>query len=331
MFTRLNPLAVKVAKLVLASLIVVSIGKVLSSYVGELDFSNVNLNWLGLAFMVTLAYRLANAYGWTFVLRALSVNMGTWTTIRIWITSEACRWLPGSVWSYGSRALQTKKNGVPAVTAGASLLLEMLLTIGAWCITAVVGLVFFRDSFLALLDKVSWDSVPVSALGFFAVVLTVMALVVYLAGAKIKMKLASKLDPIKSRLAALRHARPSFARCVIALGYYVAMCFANGAAAAIVFRAVLPDSNVPLLAIVGANAAAWLVGFFAIMAPGGLVVREGAMATLLVAWLPAEQAIAAAVIWRFVQIVVEVTCMVCVYAKVALANWNKSRRLPAIG
>jgi len=93
-----------------------------------------------------------------------------------------------------------------------------------------------------------------------------------------------------------------------------------------VFRAVTPESNVPLLAVIGANAAAWLIGFFAIMAPGGLVVREGAMATLLVAWLPAEQAIAAAIIWRFLQIAVEVACMAGAYAVPYLVGLRESHR-----
>ena len=304
----------RVAKAVLAAVIVFSICKVVASYRGKIDLANIDLRLLFVALGMTLAYRLANACGWSFVLRALDIRLSSWKALRIWITSEACRWLPGSVWSYGSRALQAKNHGVPAVTAGASLVLEMLLTIGAWCLTAVIGLAFYRDSFLALLEKIPFhtlEQVPTSAI---VVAFAGCLAVVFALYATLKQKFAAKLSPILDRLRSLRSASPSVSGVVGSLSYYVLMCTINGVAAWIVFRAVAPNANVPLLAVIGANAAAWLVGFFAIMAPGGLVVREGAMATLLVAWLPAEQAIAAAVVWRFVQILVEITCIAGAYA-----------------
>jgi len=103
----------RTAKAILAVAIVTSIWKALTSYSGQLDLANVNAKLLTAALGITLAYRLTNACGWSFVLRALHVRLPGWTALRIWITSEACRWLPGSVWSYGSRALQAKKQGVP--------------------------------------------------------------------------------------------------------------------------------------------------------------------------------------------------------------------------
>lgn len=275
-----------------------------------------NTNWtiLGLGLFFCLFYRLANANGWSYVLESLSTPLPRLVALRIWLTSEACRWLPGSVWSYGSRAMKAKKHGVPAVAAGSSLLLEMLLTIGAWVFTAVVCLISFGDSFAALLSIV-----PLKFVFVFATVIS-LAGVVAMAAAKKKAGfgengfMAKKLARLQTQFTSLKQTKINYFGVSFAFGYFCVMCFVNGIAAYFVFRAVLPNSDLPLFAVIGANAAAWLVGFFAILAPGGLVVREGTMATMLVAWLPMEQAIAAAVVWRAIQIVVEIACMIPAYA-----------------
>ena len=88
------------------------------------------------------------------------------------------------------------------------------------------------------------------------------------------------------------------------------MCALNGIAFCFVLNAVTAGSSIPWLVVIAANAVAWLVGFFAIFAPGGLVVREGTLALILSPWLPAEQAIAAAIVWRLVQIAAELMCVV---------------------
>ncbi len=300
--------AVRIGQAVLAVFILVGIGSALKSCAGDVSFDGVRWHYFFAGFLVCMFYRIANAHGWWFVLRSLRVDLSIHDTVRIWLTSEACRWLPGSVWSYGSRAIQANRRGINASTAGASIVLELILTIGACAVTAFSCLVRYRSAFASLKERFPAE--------FVAVVLlcgAVIAMVVLACWKILKPRLEKKIRSFADKLRFLKTLRPDRRYVAMALLFFVAMTFVNGLAGYLLFYAVIPDCQVPLLAVVGASAAAWIVGFFAVIAPGGLVVREGAMAALLCTWVPLELAISAAVMWRAVQIVVELTCMGMLY------------------
>jgi uncharacterized membrane protein YbhN (UPF0104 family) len=62
-------------------------------------------------------------------------------------------------------------------------------------------------------------------------------------------------------------------------------------------------------AAIGANAAGWLLGFFAIGVPGGIGVREAGAALLLSPIMPWHEAVLAAGLWRLLQIVAELAAL----------------------
>ncbi len=292
--------------------IISSIALAMSGYSEQFkQLASTDWKLLTCGILTCLAYRIANANGWSYVLESIGDPLPRWTALRIWLTSEACRWLPGSVWSYGSRAMQARKHGVSAVAAASSLLLEMLLTILAWSTTAAITLVFYHDSFITLIELVH---VKLIAIVCATAVVGGGAIFIFVRRQFANTGFVSrKLSVLQSQIEALRKTDLNFTKVAVAYFYFLTLCFLNGVAAFFVLDAVLPDLNVPILAIIGANAAAWLVGFFAVLAPGGLIVREGTMASLLVAWLPIDQAIGAAVIWRLIQVLVEIACMVPAY------------------
>jgi hypothetical protein len=91
------------------------------------------------------------------------------------------------------------------------------------------------------------------------------------------------------------------------------MSILNGLALAPIVRDLPGGVLCPMGAMIGANAVAWIVGFLTPVAPGGLVVREACLASLLAPWLGLENAVTAALAWRLIQIAVEV----CTFAVVA--------------
>jgi hypothetical protein len=113
----------------------------------------------------------------------------------------------------------------------------------------------------------------------------------------------------------VRHGGPMLLQSFL---FYVAMALFNGAILLIIVWSVPDGASCPASAVIAANALAWLVGFFAIFAPGGLVVRETCLATLLAQWMLPEGAIAVALAWRLVQIASEAAC----------SAGNVARRLP---
>lgn len=294
------------AKALLATAIVASICSAIVPYRNELSrLAEVNWNFLVLGVFCCLTYRIANAHGWCLVLRAIDQQLPPLLAIRVWLTSEACRWLPGSVWSYGTRAYQARRYGVATVPAGASLFLEVILTLAAWLTTAAVGLIVYRSEFGNLLERHAVSTFAVGTLALVAAFTTAA-----LACKPICRWLSTKFKGIHEQLGSLRQVKPKARRTAETLAYYVVMNSFNGVACYFTLRAVAIDSDVPMLAVIAANSAAWLVGFFALIAPGGLVVREGTFAALLAAWLPVEQAIVVAIVWRMVQIGVEIACMI---------------------
>ena len=298
-------------RLLLALLIGVSICSAAAACRERIAGVALELNpWaLSLALLLCVGYRVLNAGGWTFVLRALRQPLPARTCVRIWLTAEACRWLPGSIWNYGSRAVQAKRAGLTTGVAAASVALELALTMAAWFLVAVLFVLVHNDwaSRLQVAAPRGLMSVVVPSC---LVALLMVGLVWRWAGRWI----ADRLRHVASQLKTVLDLRPHGRWSAVALVYYVGMVLFQGVVLVCVSRALPFADTIPSSVLVGANAVAWLIGFFAFMAPGGLVVREGGLAAILVAWLPWEQAFALAIVWRLLQMAAELLCLGAVYS-----------------
>lgn len=264
---------------------------------------NLETGWLGVAFFLCLAYRVANACGWPLVLGALRFRLPVARGARIWLVSETMRWLPGSVWGFYSRVHEARKAGVPAATASMSLPLELLLTIAAWTITAVAGLGFSSVLFDWLSEISASRLLAVGAIGF-TFVGVIFGLVVRFP----ENRFAKKARGFGADLRAVVTERPRLAPLLGTVTLFLLLCVANGLAFYALVRAFTATPP-PLATVIGINAVGWLVGFFAVFAPGGLGVREGGMTALLAPFLPLEIAIGSVLAWRLMQIVVEIVCL----------------------
>jgi uncharacterized membrane protein YbhN (UPF0104 family) len=263
---------------------------------------------LSLSLVCCIAYRVLNACGWSFVLRAFRQQLPTSTCVRIWLTAEACRWLPGSIWNYGSRAVQAKRAGLRSGVAAASVALELALTLAAWCLVAAFFL-FLHDAWRSQL-QLPRPGVLISIVASTAIV----ALMMIVLGRRWAGRwFSNRLNRVRSQLGAMMDLRPNGRWSIVALTYYVVMVLLQGMVLVCLSRALPFGQSIPSSVLVGANAVAWLIGFFAIMAPGGLVVREGGLAAILVAWVPLDQALAVAVVWRLLQMAAELSCLGAVY------------------
>ena len=88
----------------------------------------------------------------------------------------------------------------------------------------------------------------------------------------------------------------------------------NGAVNSVLLNAVSTE-NVPWVAMIAATATAWIIGFFAVFSPGGILVREAALAALLLPWLPYETGFILAILSRFAQLIAEVVGMAVLIRK----------------
>ncbi|MCE9553292.1 MAG: flippase-like domain-containing protein [Planctomycetes bacterium] len=278
---------------------------------------------LGIAIGLALIYWPASAYGWNLVLGALGHALPTRTAIRIWVSTQTCRWLPGGVWHYSSRTLQAISQGVPSTVAVASMGLELLLTIAAWGVVGVMGMAWYGNRQFQVERIFSAGTIEVILSGVLLLILFGAA--VWLSARWFPQKLLA----MRERLVSLRAVRPRAIPTIMSFLVYIALAMLNGLTFYAVIDAVSPDHHVPLLAAISINALAWVVGLLAIMAPGGLVVREAALALQLGLWMPPAEAVLIAVLWRLVQMAVEVVCVTGSYVPQSLGARLARRLRPA--
>ena len=300
--------AKKVGKVVLAGVVGISMICAGMTFCGDLHkiTAMVQIPSLLLAASLTLLYRVLNAMNWGLILESIGVKLPTKQAVPIWLTSEACRWLPGSLWSYGSRGFQAKAAGVPGLQATLSLPLELILTIFAWCVTVIVFGTQHVNAVAAVLPQSPGGQTLLTVIP-----VTVTSLIV---GWFVARGLSRRQPQATKYWKMIRGVHPVKRHVLIATLNYCALCGLNGLALFVVIASLQPVQTIPMTAVIAANAAAWLIGFFALFAPGGLLVREGVLATLLACWLPLEVAIAAAVLWRMLQLSVELLCLATVSA-----------------
>jgi uncharacterized membrane protein YbhN (UPF0104 family) len=89
--------------------------------------------------------------------------------------------------------------------------------------------------------------------------------------------------------------------------------------------AVSPSFHSPFVAVLSAMSIAWLCGFLAVFAPGGLMVREAAFAAMLLPWMAPTEALSVAVVARLAQFVAEAVTTLWVLAERAIADLRSIR------
>jgi hypothetical protein len=311
-----NPVLRRSAMVLMVVVIAVAIATNLGSHWRKLldAVFAMDARWMALAFGICLVHRVVNTLGWTMVLWAMGRPLPSRTGARIWLASEACRWLPGSIWAYGSRGLLATRAGIPPAVAAVSLVWELLITMLAWFLVAALGLLFWTGPVPPAIEAAgrwmagcSW---PVAIVGAAAVGVAVVL------GSK---ALGRKLSKLSAAGRDLRHFRangPGLARVLL---FHIGMVAVNGLTFWLVVQAAPGGDRCPVAVALAANSIAWLVGLFALFAPGGLVVREATIVVLLSGWMPAEQALTVALAWRAIQVAAElVGCL-------AIVSGNSSR------
>jgi hypothetical protein len=223
---------------------------------------------------------------------------------RVWLVAETLRWLPGSVWGFCSRVHEARKLGVGAVPASLSLPLELIVTVAAWATTALGGLLISGTA-QKWIAAFRWQ--PAAA--GLAACAAIVAVVVLCCRAFPESRFAIRLRGFAEQLMRLLKIRPDARTIVATYAFYTALCVLNGIAFFAILAALAPAGSVSLALCIGVNSAAWLVGFFAIAAPGGIAVREAGAAALLAPQIGFHNALLAAILWRVVQVAVEFICL----------------------
>jgi glycosyltransferase 2 family protein len=258
------------------------------------------IEWIAMALALCLVYRLLNAGVWAWILESLGHRVPYFGAMRVWLTSESLRWLPGSIWGLCTRVDGARGLGVPATIASLSLPVELTITITSWGCVAFVGLAVSGLGTRFLLSCANWLA-PICTT-------VVAAPVVVRLGWPILAR-QPWFRAYRERLQAVSKSQINPGSLTRSALFYAALNAINGLGFWLILIGMGYQHAVSPALAIGVNAVGWLVGFFAIGVPGGIGVREAGAAFLLGSVMPWQEAVLAGVLWRIVQLAAELASL----------------------
>ncbi len=202
---------------------------------------------------------------WRAMLVSWGQQLDPLTATRIWTVSNLGKYVPGKVWALAGMALLSQRAGVAPWAAAASAVVLQAVGIGTGA--ALVG------GAGAVTLEAAHPGTRAALLGLVLASAAAVALVLWPPAARRLLRLAG-VDAKSARPPAASALGLGIASNLLAwIGYGVALvCLARG---------LLPDTRLDVPTAVGTFTASYLAGLLALVAPGGIGVRESVMILLL--------------------------------------------------
>lgn len=235
--------------------------------------------WLAAAVAVGVADLFWMGAVWVHLYRSGGGRLGWGEGVRIWLATNLGRYIPGKVWQLSGLAVHLRETGKSGSLGLASALAFQVVVL----VTGIAVAAGVLGGDLAL--------VPGGSPAVAAIAVVLLLGLLHPAVVRRGMQLAARVLDREEAPDADPPTGPALLRAaggmVVAWGLYGLgfWCMIRG----------LSDSGAagPVL-LTGVFAAAYVAGYLVLVAPGGLLVREGAMTGLLAALTPTGAAVAAA-------------------------------------
>lgn len=215
--------------------------------------------WISVATSIVLLTYVLLIDAWRRIVVASGERLSFADAARIWFVSNLGKYVPGKVWSIAAMTMMARDRQVSAVAAAGSSVLIQLVTI-----TAGIGVVLVTGA--QGLDR---PGIAVAAAVAILVVLIATPLVLPVVG-----RAASALT---GKSIVLPHLAASTVW--LATLRAVVSWIAYGIAFKFFVLAILGSAAGATSSYIAVYAASYIIGFLALFAPGGAVVRESAMVT----------------------------------------------------
>ncbi len=245
--------------------------------------------------LCTAASTALGAWEWTLLINALGARLDVARGMRIHLTANLVKYVPGFVWPYVGKTYLASRQGVPAKTAALSVVGELL--------------VLFLDGFLVLLLSlpnsgiVSWSAPQRLALQMSAMALAGIIVVgIPFAGRRLMHLLG------EGHLAQGLPKRIDWGQIVFVVVAVLLTWYLLGFGFSALSVPMAPSAWRDVLRQTTALALALLVGQVAFFAPLGIGVREAILIALLGSDGSAAVIVVAALVFRIEMMIGEVTC-----------------------
>lgn len=257
----------------------------------EIPFETISFNYkfLILSFVGLFFSFLCALTSWQIILFSLGAKIGFKKSWWVITGSYLAKYIPGHVWSIGGRMYLCKKEGISEKISGAGMLLEMISLLLAALLASLLYIPSIISKGFSSWMLVLLSFIPISLIMLFTPLLNIILKLT----ARYVFKKEISLEIKKSWLG-------------LNLLIYVINVVVQGVAFFLLILSIfpLPVGNLP--AVIGLYNGAWAAGFLSFITPGGLGVREGAVALLLKSYMPFPMAIIIAGISRLWVMIFEI-------------------------
>jgi len=231
---------------------------------------------LGLSVAMFALFFAGRSMLWRAILLGFGRRLPARAALRIWVTSELARYIPGAIWQVVGRVRLARPYGIRGSVTSTSQVLELAIFLLANVILAVVCLLSLGR------ERMEGPAQHWFTAAFFLVPLLALALhprVFYGIADRVLARLGK--PAIANRLTT-RQSLSLLALSIVGLAW-------QSAAIWVLLRGPLDLPMRDAWMLAGAYCLAWTAGFLAIWAPGGLGVREAVLMGALAVALPADR------------------------------------------
>jgi len=225
----------------------------------------------------------------------------TWRdAARIWFASNLARFVPGGVWQFAGIAAMAASRGVSAIVANGAAILQQVVII----VSGVALTLFTSPELLGPAVQRLLPSGLAPAVGSMVLVAFVWLF------PRSATALAARAERMAG--AAVKWPAPPVRDFTVHTGLMLVMWLAYGVAFWLFGRALFGADGPGLVASIAIYTAAYVAGIVAVVAPGGLGVREAALTAALTPAIGGEKALVMALASRLWLLAVEVVTAVLV-------------------
>ena len=215
--------------------------------------------WILSATAIVVATYVLLIETWRRIILATGERLSFSTAARIWFVSNLGKYVPGKIWSIAAMTMMARDSSVsPGAAAGSSVLVQLVTIASGIGVAVVTG--------AQALER-----------PFFAVVVAIVILLGLAALPKFLPVAARAISGVTGR----SYTPPTISATTVwaCVGSSVVAWLAYGIAFQLFVRGTLGNAAGATTSYIAVYAASYIIGFLALFAPGGAVVREGAIVT----------------------------------------------------
>jgi uncharacterized membrane protein YbhN (UPF0104 family) len=232
--------------------------------------------------------------GWIRIVRILGGDLSASAGAFNWLASNLGKYIPGKLFMLAGRVELARRLGVRPAVSMSALALEHVFQL----VAASPFLLWALFHGFRFESEKMW-LVLVAALVPAAVFVVRPSLLVTVANLALRVTHHSTLE-----------ATPGSRHSATLLGVYFTCWLAYGISGVVLTKALGFGPAVPVVGIIAAFVAAWMIGFLSLITPGGIGVREAVLVLLLGTTLSTPQAITVALLARLSWTMVEMVGVV---------------------